>query len=141
MIASIQALIKTPALKEIVEILERFVTNDKDLRRAQSLAATQFVAFGQGTEASGTILNIPEAQTGANIFSFAVLILDEASGKGRYGIGDNTIGNTLVSGIPRGFPLPSGGYVIEFTGWDTINRLRWTNEPGQTINWTYGAFI
>ncbi len=133
--------LKSPALAAIVDKLDRFVTNDKELRRMQSLNATQFVAFGQGTESSGTVLSIPEAQTGANIFSYALLITDEASGKGRYGVGDLTIANSLVSGIPRGFPIPSGGYVLEFTGWDTIQRLRWSNESGQTLNWTYGAFI
>ena len=137
----LHGLIKSPALATLVDQIQRFVTNDKELRRTQSLNATQFVAFGQGTESSGTILSIAEAQTGANIFSYAILIMDEASGKGRYGVGDNTIGNSLVSGVPRGFPIPSGGYVLEFTGWDTIQRLRWTNESGQTLNWTYGAFV
>lgn len=137
----LHGIIEAPALAKLVDQLQRFITNDKELRRTQAINATQFVAFGQGTEASGTILSIPEAQTGANIFSFAVLIFDEASGKGRYGVGDNTIGNSLVSGIPRGFPIPSGGYVLEFSGYDTIQRLRWTNESGQTLNWTYGAFV
>jgi hypothetical protein len=135
----LHALLKSPALARIVEQLERFVTNDKELRRTQSFNATKLNTFGQGTEAAGTILNFPEAQTGANIYSFALLILDEASGKGRYLINDNPVGT--VSGIPRGFPLPSGGYVLEISGWDNIRGFRWTNESGQTINWTYGLFI
>ena len=135
----LHALAKSPALASIVDQLQRFITNDKELRRTQSFNATQFVAFGQGTEGSGNILSIAEAQGGANIFSFAILIMDEASGKGRYLVGDNPVGT--VSGVPKGFPIPSGGYVLEFSGWDTIQRLRWTNEPGNTINWTYGAFI
>src|SRR5262245_8621282 len=111
-------IIKAPALAEIVDQLQRFVTNDKELRRTQSFNATKFVTFGQGTETAGTLLNFTEAQTGANIFSFALLITDEASGKGRYMIGDNPVGT--VSGVPRGFPIPSGGYVLEISGWDNI---------------------
>jgi hypothetical protein len=135
----LQALIKSPALKTIVDQLQRFVTNDKELRRTQSFNATKLVTFGQGTEASLTVLGFPEAQTGANIFSFAVLMTDEASGKGRYMINDNPTG--FVSGVPRGFPIPSGGYILEISGWDNIRGFRFTNESGDTINWTYGLFI
>lgn len=135
----LRGIIKAPALAEIVDQLQRFVTNDKDLRRTQSFNATKLVTFGQGTESSQTILNFPEAQTGANIFSFALLITDEASGKGRYLVNDNPTG--LVSGVPRGFPIPSGGYVLEISGWDNIRGFRFTNESGDTLNWTYGLFI
>lgn len=135
----IHALLKSPAIAKIVDQLERFVTNDKELRRTQSFNATKLVTFGQGTEASQVINSFPEAQTGANIFSFAILITDEASGKGRYLVNDNPTG--LVASVPRGFPIPSGGYVLEISGWDNIRGFRFTNESGDTINWTYGLFI
>lgn len=135
----LHGLIKAPGVAKLVEQLGLFVTNDKELRRTQSFNATKFVVFGQGTEAAGVINSIPEAQTGANIFSFAILITDENSGRGRYLVNDNPIGT--VSSVPRGFPIPTGGFVLEFSGWDNIRGLRWTNESGQTINWTYGCFI
>jgi len=123
------------AIAAIVDQLDRFITNDSRLRRTQSLNATAIKFFGQGVEAAGVVRTITEARGGANIFSFAVLITDENSGRGRY-----TIHGEEPTAAGRGFPIPSGGTVIEISGWENIRNFKWINETGETLNWTYGAF-
>jgi hypothetical protein len=95
----------------------------------------QVRAFRQGVEAAGNIISIIEAQSGDNVYAFCLVLFDELSGRGRFL--DNGQ-NPSPGGV--GHPISSGGTFIEVAGWKNIQGLRFTNETGQTLNWSYSIF-
>ena len=132
-------IVKVPAVKKILDILEWFAEDNWELRKRQALngAKQAYISTGQ-TLTGSAVLTIPEAQQADQVFSYLMFVTDENSGKGRYRI-DNIAPDVSVS-PPAGAPIFNAGFQIIISGHENIRGFRAKAETGATLNYTYQLF-
>jgi hypothetical protein len=139
-------------IRRAVDVLIAFFKGDRELRAAQ--AANEPLAEGmqQGSNVNGTdTISIPTGSvqqqtpfttfldgqdTTAKKYSYIVVIIEGASGAGRYSLQKGNVPTQAGAG----HSIPSGGTVLTIPGTVNIANFKMCPETGQTLTYTMQGF-